>query len=233
MDKIPAHVAIIMDGNGRWAKKRGLPRIFGHREGIKNLENLVKFADKKGVKVLTVFAFSTENWSRPKKEVDMLLKAFDNFIKMKLRGIASAGIRMRVMGSLKNVTAFLLKRIKEAEENTASNKGIVLNVAFNYGSRSEIVEAAKSIARDCLSKKIHPEKINEELFSAYLYTKGLPELDFLIRTSGELRLSNFLLWQVSYAELYFTEKFWPDFNEKDFDAALADYAFRQRRFGRV
>jgi undecaprenyl diphosphate synthase len=234
MDKlVPAHVAIIMDGNGRWAKKRGLPRIFGHREGIKNLESLVKFADKKGIKVLTVFAFSTENWSRPKREVDMLLRAFDNFIKMKLKDMFGAGIRMQVMGSLKNVPAFLLRRIKEAETKTAANKGIILNVAFNYGSRLEILEAAKKIARDCLEKKISLDKINEELFSDYLYTRGLPELDFLIRTSGELRLSNFLLWQASYAELYFTEKFWPEFKEKDFEAALDEYAFRQRRFGKV
>jgi len=233
LGNIPQHIAIIMDGNGRWAKKKGLPRSFGHREGIKNLESLVKSAQKIGIKVMTVFAFSTENWQRPEKEVNMLMHAFDSFLKAKLKYIIKNNIRLLVMGSRSRIPDFLLKRIKDAEDRTAHCKGFILNIAFNYGSRLEIVDAVKSIAGDCLSGKIKASDINEELFSAYLLTKDLPELDLFIRTSGEKRLSNFLLWQASYSELYFTEKFWPEFKEDDLKLALKEYSSRQRRYGNI
>ncbi len=231
--KIPKHVAIIMDGNGRWAKKRNLPRSFGHKAGMNNIESIVDYARKIGVKALTVFAFSTENWSRPKNEVDMLMRAFDRYIKKKLKDIKKQNIRFKVIGEKRNIPDFLLKAIKMAESETKNNAGLIFAIAFNYGSQEEITDCAKRIAQDCIKGKISLRSISTDLFSKYLYTHDFPDLDLLIRTSGELRLSNYLLWQASYAELYFTDKFWPDFKVDDFQEAIDDFSKRDRRYGNI
>ncbi|MDP8260514.1 MAG: isoprenyl transferase [Candidatus Gygaella obscura] len=231
--KIPKHVAIIMDGNGRWAKKRNLPRFFGHKAGMDNVEGIVRYAKDIGVKALTVFAFSTENWSRPKKEVDVLMRAFEGYINKKITDLKKRKIYFRVIGERQPVPEFLWSVIKKADRQTKDNSNFTLTVAFNYGAREEIIDCTKRIAHDCLKKKLSLCSINKDLFSGYLYTQGLPELDLLIRTSGELRLSNFLLWQASYAELYFTDKFWPDFKVRDFEEAIKEFSKRDRRYGNI
>lgn len=230
---LPEHVAIIMDGNGRWAKSRNLPRFRGHLEGIKRVEEIAETASGLGIKVLTLFTFSTENWQRPADEVSMLLKTLCTVLEQKARKMLKKNIRIAWIGRRQGVPDQVLKSLDAASELTKDNTGLIVNIAFNYGARTEIVDAVKGIARSVKSGKTDVEEINEDLISASLYTKDLPDPDLLVRTSGERRISNFLLWQLSYAEMYFTEKCWPDFDDKEFKKALLDYQSRERRFGLV
>ena len=230
-DKIPKHVAFIMDGNGRWAKERGLSRTAGHREGIKRVKEIVKVAGELGIKAITLFAFSTENWSRPKKEVSMLMRYLESFLIREVNDMHKNNIRFNVIGENNPLPQDIQRKIKEAKRKTKDNTGLTLTLALNYGSRQEIIEAAKRFAQDVFSKAEAVEDLNVEKFSRYLYTFDLPDPDLLIRTSGEMRISNFLLWQLSYAELYFTKKFWPEFKADDFKAAIEEYQLRERRFG--
>ncbi|MBF0331085.1 MAG: isoprenyl transferase [Candidatus Omnitrophica bacterium] len=229
--KIPKHVAIIMDGNGRWAKARGLARTHGHIEGVKRVDEIVEAARDAGLEALTLYTFSTENWKRDASEVSMLMQTLVAALGQRLQKMCANNVRLRVSGCRTNAPASVLEAFDRAVETTKNNKGLVLNIAFNYGSRQEILEAVKSIAADCAAGRLSVDKINEELFASKLYTAGLPDPDLLIRTSGEKRISNFLLWQLSYAEFYFTEKCWPDFTPDEFRLALADFAERDRRFG--
>ena len=229
--RIPKHVAIIMDGNGRWAKDRGLSRTAGHREGIKRVKDIVKAAGDLGIEAVTFFAFSTENWSRPKKEIDILMRYLENFLIREVDDMHKNNIRFNVIGEDDPLPLGIQKKIKEAKRKTKENTGLTVTLALNYGARQEILEAAKRFARDVLSKDEIIQGLSVEKFSRYLYTSDLPDPDLLIRTSGEMRISNFLLWQLSYAELYFTKKFWPEFKADDFKAAIEDYQARERRFG--
>ncbi|MBM3252157.1 MAG: isoprenyl transferase [Candidatus Omnitrophica bacterium] len=233
MNAAPNHIAIIMDGNGRWARRRGLPRTAGHRAGINKIKKMIKAADDLGVKILTLFAFSTENWNRPKREVDMLMRSLENFLDKEVADLNKNNIRLQVIGRDEPIPKKLLEKLKNAQETTKNNTGITVNLAFNYGARSEIVDAAKKIADEVSQRRYNLDQLNENSFSEFLYTAGLADPDLLIRTSGEMRISNFLLWQLSYAELYFTKKFWPDFDKKDLQDAIAEYESRDRRFGEV
>jgi undecaprenyl diphosphate synthase len=229
--KVPHHLAIIIDGNRRWAQKRGLPKFVGHQQGLKNVERIGKWAQKRGVKILTLYAFSTENWGRSKREVGYLMKLLESALdkdKKNIQELQKRGIKVRVIGQRKRLSKRLQKLIRETEELTKNNKKGILNLAISYGGRQEILEATKKI----LKKKTPYQKIDEKIFEENLWTKGLAHPDFIIRTGGERRLSNFLLWQSAYAELYFSDKLWPDFKEKDLDRALEDFASRQRRFGK-
>ena len=223
---IPHHIAIIMDGNGRWAKKRGLARSFGHMEGAKTLSKALEYLTEIGVKYLTVYAFSTENWNRPQDEVSTLMKLFLKYIKNERKNMMKNKIRFFVSGRKNNVPKKLQKEIEKLEEETKNNDRITLNIAFNYGSRAEIVDAVNRIIDD------GKENITEEDFSKYLYN-DFPDPDLVIRTSGEMRISNFLLWQIAYSELYITDTLWPDFDEKEIDKAIESYNQRERRFGGV
>ncbi|MDD5236721.1 MAG: isoprenyl transferase [Candidatus Omnitrophica bacterium] len=224
---MPRHVAIIMDGNGRWAKKRGLPRIAGHREGIKRAQETIKTASRMGIKVLTLFAFSSENWQRPKREIDMLMNSLDNFLKNNIKELMKGNIRLKVIGRDEPLPVKLLNRLRQSVEETKANTGLTLCLALNYGSRQEIIDAVKKI----MASGIDPKDLDENSFPRFLYTDGLPDPDLLIRTSGEQRISNFLLWQISYAELYFARKNWPEFREEEFKKAILEYQKRERRFG--
>jgi len=228
---IPQHVAIIMDGNGRWAKGRGLPKLAGHVAGAKTVEEITGAAQRIGVKVLTLYAFSTENWKRPKEEVGGLFKLLEERVDITLPKLQKNNIRLSVIGDIEKLPESTRNAVRKAIEATSRNTGMILVVALNYGGRQEIVEAVRRIAEDVRSGKLGIENIDEETFSDFLYTKGLPDPDLLIRTSGEMRISNFLLWQLSYAEIYVTKKMWPDFKKMDFEKAIAEYQRRQRRFG--
>jgi len=229
--KLPHHIAIIMDGNGRWAKKRGLPRVFGHKKGVQVVKEIVTECRKIGIKVLTLYAFSTENWNRPKKEVNVLMELLYNYLEDELNTMLSNKIRLNAIGDIERLPDWVKKKLKETIERTSSNKEMVLNLALSYGGRDEIIRAVKRIIEDFKSQKISIEDIDQELFSNYLDTKGLPDPDLIIRTSGERRLSNFLLYQAAYSELYITPVLWPDFDKKELMIALDDYAKRERRFG--
>ncbi len=230
---IPKHVAIIIDGNGRWAKERGLPRIFGHRVGINRVKEIVKVADKLGIKVITFFAFSTENWTRPEKEVNMLMRSLNNFLDRNIDELDEKNIRLMIIGRDDPIPKFLQTKIKEAQDRTKDNTGLIAVLALNYGSRQEIVDAVKKFTNAVIKDEANLEGLDIENFSNYLYTKGLPDPDLLIRTSGEMRISNFLLWQLSYAELYFPKKYWPDFGKEDLEKAIEEYQKRERRFGDI
>ena len=227
------HVAVIMDGNGRWAKKRGLPRTFGHRAGIKALQKIVEACVEFKIPVLTVFAFSTENWDRPKKEISALMGYLQRHLKTERQRLKREGIRFMVSGDIGRLSKNLQMHLKEVISETRDNRRLTLNLALNYGGRQEIIKATREILRDCQAGRLKPEDVNEELFQGYLYTAGLPDPDLLIRTSGEMRLSNFLLWQASYSEFYFTDKLWPDFGKDDLKKAMSVYNQRQRKFGKV
>ena len=231
--KIPQHVAIIIDGNGRWARQRGLPRVAGHRVGIKRIKEIVKSASELGIKIITFFTFSTENWQRPKREVDMLMRAFLNFLKNDIGEFHKENTRFRVIGRDKPLSENLLTKIRQAERLTAQNSGLTAVLALNYGGRAEIVDAALRLAQSLSVKDFEASQLSEEIFSRFLYAPDLPAPDLLIRTSGEFRISNFLLWQLAYTELYFTEKYWPDFNKEDLIKAISEYQKRQRRYGRL
>ncbi|MEW6101635.1 MAG: isoprenyl transferase [Candidatus Omnitrophota bacterium] len=230
---MPRHVAIIMDGNGRWAQERGLSRTSGHRKGIERVKEIVKAASELQIKTLTLFAFSAENWQRPKKEVGMLMRYLDNFLGREIKELDKNNICFRVIGRDEPIPKYLQDKIRKAEEQTKDNSGMTAVFALNYGSRQEIVDAVKRFASSVIRGEAKIETLNESGFSDYLDTKGFPEPDLLIRTSGEMRLSNFLLWQLSYAELYFTKKYWPDFSKSDLEEAIEEFQKRQRRFGKT
>ncbi len=229
MERVPRHVAIIMDGNGRWAKARGLPRTEGHRAGTENLRRILKACVRLKVEILTIYAFSTENWSRPRTEVQMLMRILEAVIDRELNELHESGVQLRHIGELDGISNGLQKKIRKAMEVTKDNKRLILNIAFNYGGRNEIVRAVKHIVQD----QVPAEQITEQLISSYLYTSDLPDPDLIIRTSGELRVSNFLIWQGAYSELYSTPTYWPDFNEEELRRALAEYGQRKRRFGKT
>ncbi|WJY28707.1 MULTISPECIES: isoprenyl transferase [Sporosarcina] len=228
---MPAHIAIIMDGNGRWAKSRKLPRIAGHHEGMKTVRKTTLFANELGVQVLTLYAFSTENWKRPKREIDFLMKLPGEFLTTYLPELVENNVKVEMIGSAELLPAHTKEAIEKAIEETSANDGMVLNFAMNYGSRFEIAEAVKGIARQLENGELRPDDITEETVGDAMMTRHLPDPDLLIRTSGEVRLSNFMLWQLAYAELAFTEVLWPDFNENTMLDILEDYQKRSRRFG--
>ena len=226
-NKIPNHVAIILDGNGRWAKKRLMPRTYGHKNGANNVVDICLYAKEKGVKCLSLYAFSTENWKRPDEEVGYLMKLVIKFINEKLNILMEENCKLKFLGELSKLPEDTRKICLEAMEKTKNNDGITLNIALNYGGRDELVHAFKNMLKDGLKE----EDITEETISSYLYTKDQPDPDLLIRPGGELRLSNFLIYQLAYAELYFTDTLWPDFTKKEFDKALDEFAKRNRRYG--
>ncbi|KOF10411.1 UDP pyrophosphate synthase [Planococcus glaciei] len=228
---VPAHIAIIMDGNGRWAKKRSLPRVAGHHEGMKTVRKITKLANHLGVEVLTLYAFSTENWKRPKMEVDFLMRLPEEFLSTFLPELIEENVRVEMIGYHHNLPSHTISAIRKAKEATKHNTGLVLNFALNYGSRSEIVDAVKDIAAQVSAGKLDLADITEDRISSGLMTNDLPEPDLLIRTSGEVRLSNFMLWQLAYTELWFTETLWPDFGEESLLEAVENYQKRNRRFG--
>jgi undecaprenyl diphosphate synthase len=226
---VPYHLGIIMDGNRRWAREKGLPLLEGHRKGFEKFKEAARWCKKKGVKILTVFAFSAENWSRSKQEVSYLIGLLKLALsKKEVENLNKDGARLQIIGQKERFSKDIQKLMAEAEEKTKNNKEVIFNLALSYGGRAEILEAVKNIVR----KKVSPDKINEKLFSQNLWTKGMPDPDLIIRTSGEERLSGFLIWQAAYSELYFHEKYWPEFSEKDLDQVFAEFSRRQRRFGK-
>lgn len=233
IESAPAHVAIIMDGNGRWAQMRGLPRQEGHRRGLEALRRTVRNAGDLGIRVLTLYSFSTENWRRPKAEVSFLLGLLRRFVENDLAELHEAGVRVRIIGSRADLAPDLRQLIERAESMTAGNQGLTLVVAFNYGSRDELARAARALAADAAAGRLDPQAIDEDMLAARLDTVGLPEPDLVIRTSGETRISNFLLWQAAYAEFVFTPVLWPDFDRKALEEAVAEFHRRERRFGGV
>jgi undecaprenyl diphosphate synthase len=228
-EHIPRHVAIIMDGNGRWATQRHLPRGEGHRQGTENLRRIIRAATEFGIEILTLYAFSTENWGRPRREVRLLMRIVEMVIDRELDELDSEGVQIRHIGELDGIAPALQRKVKTACERTKNNTRLIVNVAFNYGGRDEIVHAVRRIVAD----GVPAEAITEELISSYLYTSGLPDPDLIIRTSGEMRISNFLIWQGSYSEYYATETYWPDFDRASLLEALHDYSRRKRRFGKT
>ncbi len=225
---IPKHIAIIMDGNGRWAKKRGLPRLYGHHAGMKSVREVVRAASDMGVGVLTLYAFSTENWNRPKSEIKGLFGLMKLFIKKELGALHKNNVKVNIIGRLSELPIDVVKLVKEATDKTSKNTGMLLNIALNYGGRQEIVDAVNKIISEGIYKKV-----DEKIFEKYLYTIGLPSPDLIIRTSGENRISNFLLWQSAYSEFYTIETLWPDFKKKNLMEAISEYQKRNRRFGGV
>ncbi|MCX7661935.1 MAG: isoprenyl transferase [Candidatus Omnitrophica bacterium] len=235
MEKVnlPQHIAIIMDGNGRWAKEHNLERTEGHREGIKRIKDIIEAGLDLGIKVVTFFSFFTENWQRPKREVQMLMRSLNNFLNKETNYLNQKNIRFRVIGREEPLPKYILKKLKEVEEKTKHNNRMQVVLALNYGARQEIIDAVKKISKEIKDGRISPEELEAEDFRKYLYAGDLPDPDLLIRTSGELRISNFLLWQISYTELYFPKKYWPDFRREDLEEAIREYQKRERRFGRV
>ncbi len=229
LSSIPYHVGIIMDGNGRWAQEHGLPRIEGHRAGTENIRRVLQACGEFGIKVVTIYAFSTENWYRPREEVRGLMGILERVLESEVRNLHEQGVKLRHLGELEGLPENLRAAVVDAMELTKNNDRLILNVAFNYGGRSEIVRAVQRL----LEEKVRPDEVNEELLGHYLYTAGLPDPDLIIRTGGEMRLSNFLIWQSAYAEYYSTPAFWPDFDKEELNKALHAYAQRERRFGRL
>lgn len=232
-DNVPNHVAIIMDGNGRWAEKRGLPRAAGHKEGVKAVMKVVRAAHQAKINVLTLYAFSTENWNRPKSEIDFLMKLPKEFLHVYLPELMENNVRVETIGDFAELPAHTQKSVQFAKNKTKDNDGLLLNFALNYGSRYEIMHAIRQIMDDVDGNKLSADSLNEEMFSKYLYTDGLSDPDLLIRTSGEKRLSNFLLWQLAYSEFWFTDVLWPDLDEEVFYEAIRDYQKRKRRYGGI
>ena len=230
---IPQHVAIILDGNGRWAKAKGMPRNYGHMEGAKTVEKICEEAWKMGIKYLTVYAFSTENWKRPQEEVDALMKLLRNYMKTCLKTAATNDMVVRVIGDKTGLADDIRESIEELEKASANNGGLNFQIAINYGSRDEIVRSVRKVMEDVKAGKIEPEQMDEAMFDSYLDTAGIPSPDLLIRTSGEQRLSNFLMWQLAYTEFYFTDVPWPAFTKEDLEKAIEKYNSRDRRFGGV
>jgi len=228
-ERVPAHVAIIMDGNGRWARARGLPRLAGHRAGTENLRRIIRASVEFGIRYLTIYAFSTENWGRPADEVRGLMNILEEVIDRELKELHGNGVQLRHIGRLEGIDPLLQEKVRQAIELTKDNARLTLNVAFNYGGREEIVNAVRQMIADGVA----PDQVDEETVHRYLYTTDCPDPDLIIRTSGELRVSNFLIWQGAYAELYVTPTYWPDFDRDELLKALQEYARRDRRFGRV
>lgn len=232
-EKLPEHIAIIMDGNGRWAKKRFLPRTAGHKVGVERVRDAIKTVDELGIKYLTLYAFSTENWKRPQDEVQMLMKLLAEYLKKELDELHRNGVRIRVLGSLDEIPEKVRTEILNSMEKTKDNDNIVLNIALNYGSRQEIVRGIREFASDVLEGKKDLDSLDEESFKDYLYTGSQPDPDMVIRTSGEERISNFLLYQIAYSELIFTDTLWPDFKKENLHEAIAEFQKRKRRFGGI
>lgn len=232
-DSIPHHVAVIMDGNGRWAKQKGKIRIFGHQNGVQSVRETIEAAAEIGIQFLTLYAFSTENWNRPKTEVDTLMNLLVSSLKNELKTLQDNQIQLKAIGNIEQLPQKAQIGLNEVIQLTANNKRMVLNLALSYGSRFEILEAVKSISKKVVNNELLIENIDEKTINNHLYTFSLPDVDFLIRTSGEQRISNFLLWQAAYAELYFTNTLWPDFKKKDFYEAIAEYQKRERRYGKT
>ena len=230
---VPQHIAIILDGNGRWAKAKGMPRNYGHAQGSKNVEKICEEAWRMGIKYLTVYAFSTENWSRPENEVAALMKLLRNYMKTCLKTAAKNDMKIRVIGDIEPLDDDIKSRIRELEAATTDNGGLNFTIALNYGIRDELTRAAQKMAKDCAEGKIKAEEIDESVFETYLDTHGIPDPDMMIRTSGEQRLSNYLLWQLAYSEFYFTDVPWPDFTKEELVKAIEEYNHRHRRFGKV
>jgi undecaprenyl diphosphate synthase len=232
-DRLPRHVAVIMDGNGRWAKRRGLPRIMGHRRGVDVLKDLLRCCRDWGVAALTAYAFSTENWGRPTEEVDFLMLLFERVLRRELKEMMEEDVQIRFVGNLNVLPTSLQNEINKAVEATRQNKGIQFTVATNYGGRQEIIQACQAIAAQVQAGNLQPHEIDEAVFENHLYTQGICDPDLLIRSSGEMRISNFLLWQLAYSEIYVTETLWPDFDRTEFHQALSAYQSRERRFGKT
>lgn len=232
-EKLPRHVGVIMDGNGRWAKTRGLPRAAGHRAGTERLKGIVRLCSDIGIEVLTVYAFSTENWKRPQAEVDTLLSLLREYFEKEIDELNENNVRIRILGSLTNLPEGVRDLMRSAMYKTEKNDGLQFNIAFNYGGRAEIVRAVRLLATEVRDGVLDPDDVDEAAVMSKLYTAGQPDADFVIRTSGEARLSNFLLMQASYAELYFTKTYWPDFSDEEFISALRDFGARERRYGGV
>ncbi|MGF1715677.1 isoprenyl transferase [Photobacterium chitinilyticum] len=230
-DSLPKHIAVIMDGNGRWAKAKGKARVFGHKAGVEAVRKTVSTASRLGIQVVTLFAFSSENWRRPEDEVSLLMELFMTVLGREVKRLHKNNIRLRIIGDTTRFSQRLQKKITEAESLTASNTGMVLNIAANYGGQWDILQATKRLAHQVAEQGLTAEDITEDMLAQGLSTSGLPEVDLLIRTSGECRISNFMLWQMAYAELYFTEQHWPDFDEQSLANAVAWYVNRERRFG--
>ena len=233
MDRLPRHIAIIMDGNGRWAQKRALPRSMGHRAGVEALRQIVKTCSKLKIQVLTVYAFSTENWRRPKDEVGVLMTLLTEYLRKELLELQQNNVIIRTMGKINDLPLEAQHELAHAMESTRENTGLILNLALNYGGRAEIIDTVKSLSKEVLSGKLRIEEIDEQRFGESLYTRGLPDPDMLIRTSGEIRLSNFLLWQLAYTEIVIVEELWPDFGQKALIEAIKAYQKRDRRFGGI
>jgi undecaprenyl diphosphate synthase len=230
---MPRHIAIIMDGNGRWARQRNLPRIAGHREGINSVREIVRATGELGIDVLTLYVFSAENWRRPRREIGALMLLLQETTKKEIQDLMKNNVRLGVIGRLKEVAPTARQVLQDAIEQTKNNTGLLLNLAINYGGRGELVDAVRRLAGDIRNGRIDPQIIDEPLFKSYLYTDHLPDPDLLIRTSGEMRVSNFLLWQIAYTEIYVTDVLWPDFRREHLYRAILDYQSRERRFGGV
>ena len=230
---LPQHVAVIMDGNGRWAKRQGLPRIMGHKRGVDALKDLLRCCQDWGIQALTAYAFSTENWKRPQEEVDFLMTLFQRVLRQELREMVEENVQIKFVGNLQDLPRSLQQEISRSMEETKDNRGIRFSVATNYGGRQEILQACQAIAKLVQQGLLQPDEINEQVFESHLYTAGITDPDLLIRTSGEMRLSNFLLWQMAYGEIYITDALWPDFDRAEFHRALCAYQQRERRFGKV
>ena len=228
-DKLPRHIAVIMDGNGRWAKKRGLLRIAGHRAGAKSVKEIVRTCGELGIEVLTLYAFSVENWNRPKKEVNSLMNLLKAYLKKEVPELMKDNVKLVATGRIHELPEDTLNKLKESIKETSFNTGLILNLAINYSGRAEIIDVVKKI----INEKISPDDLSENIFAKYLYTAGLPEPDLLIRTSGEMRVSNFLLWQIAYTEIWITDVLWPDFRKNNLLEAINDYQKRERRFGKI
>ena len=230
---LPAHVAIIMDGNGRWAKERSLPRVEGHRRGAESVRSVLRTAARLGVKYLTLYAFSVENWNRPQDEVDTLMKYLARYLKSEQREMNDNNVKLQAIGQTSRLPKFVRDQLEATRESLSQNTGTTLTLALSYGGRTELVDAVRCIAEKARDGEIDPAKISEQTISGHLYTSDMPDPDLLIRTSGEMRVSNFMLWQISYAELVVTDRLWPDFGEPEFCAAMEEFAGRNRRFGKV
>lgn len=233
MEKIPEHIGIIMDGNGRWAKAKGYPRTVGHKAGVETIRRILKEAQRLGVKYITLYAFSTENWKRPKEEVGALMKLLVQYFRLELNELHENGVVVNTIGDISKLPKECIEEIKKAKEKTKNNTGIVMNLALNYGGRDEIVRAVKLLTKDVAEGKISGEEIDEKSIEKYLYTAGMPDPDMIIRPSGEQRLSNFLLWQCAYSEFWYSDINWPDFTEQDLRRAIFDFQNRDRRFGGI
>jgi len=228
-ERVPYHLAVIMDGNGRWAKARGLPRVAGHRAGVENLRRMLRACSEFGIKILTIYAFSTENWGRPPAEVSGLMNILETVIDRELKQLHANGVQLRHIGELSGLSNNLQKKVRDAVELTRNNEQLILNIAFNYGGRQDLIQAIQRIMRE----GIPPEEVDETLIDYYLYTAGQPDPDLIVRTAGEMRLSNFLLWQASYSEYYSTPTYWPDFDRTELFKAIQHFGQRERRYGLV